>query len=169
MDHCGSTEGGRVCILPRGRHAAHFDGTTWWDAPGVSIPPPSGRSSKVSNRGRKMLLDARARTEPDEGSVLKPRPWTEERWLAQASDIFEEFLAARTEPFTTPEHLWPLLPDPLPDVDRRILVRLVRSALRAGVIREQGARRLKDTYRTADGSEFAINKLVPIYVVVRGG
>lgn len=163
MSRCQATEAGSgPCVLPPGPHASHYDGTTWWADPNVVVPTPGpGRRETVSG-SRKILVEARRRTAPEDHPTAS---WTEERWLAHASEVMTEFLATRTEPFTTPEHLWPLLPDPLPDVDRRILVRLVRSALKAGLIREEGARRLRDTYRTADGTTFSINKLVPVYVV----
>lgn len=163
------SEDGGACILPSGPHQSHTDGQRWWAESTAALPLTSAPRGQASTTARRMMLDVRDRVRPEDGADARPRrrPWSEDAWLKHAWDVLGDFLAERTEPFTTAEHLWPLLPDPLPDVDRRILVRTVRRAVREGLIREDGARRLRDTYRTADGTEFTIGKLVPIYVPAR--
>lgn len=89
-----------------------------------------------------------------EGQVVVD-PWEEE-----ALAIFYRFLLTRVEPFTTPEHLWPLIEAP---GEMRKMVSVVRRALRGGWIREVGATRLTGTYFTLDHREFKMNKLVPLY------
>jgi hypothetical protein len=81
-------------------------------------------------------------------------------WVEYASKVFYDFLRERTEPFTTPEDVWPLLDAP---EEMREMVQVVRRALRDGWIKEVAAKRLNDVYRTKDGIEFKMNKLVPIY------
>lgn len=164
----------RECVLPEGKHSDHYDGTDWWPDPQVqeeiarkprkAQSGPRGRT-RVSPEARRQMLDARSRTvQEGHAGAERPRgPWTEVEWLMHAQDVLTTFLASHEGPFTTAEHLWPLLEDPLPDVDRRILVRVVRQALRDGQIEECGAKRLKDTYRTRSGTTWKMNKIVPVY------
>lgn len=86
--------------------------------------------------------------------------WSADAWTARAIAVLKEFCEGRTGPFTTPEDVWPLLPTPR---EQRAMVVPVRHALRHGWIAEVGARRLTGVYRTADGDQFRMNKLVPVY------
>lgn len=168
------SERGVGCRAPASNHKAHFDGEVFWPnadyrPPPSKVKPGRKKADRVSAQGRDLMQTARARTTADPVTIREPEPrtWTESAWVAHAEEVLAGLLATRDEPFTTPEHLWPLLPDPLPDVDRRALVTVVRRAVRSKAMAEVGSRRLRDTYRTADGAEFAINKLVPIYQAVR--
>lgn len=159
------------CVIRTSNHRAHYDGRQWWDntefrPPQPKFTPGRKRTERISERASALLTEARADTAPDDRVEL-PQTWDEAGWLAHAHGVLSEFLGHRESHFTTPEHLWPLLPDPAPEVDRRVLVRVVRQALREGRIREVSARRLNDTYSTADGATFKINKLVPVYEPVR--
>jgi len=164
------SETGQRCRIKTPNHRAHFDGVTWWDNAEFR-PPPSKqkpgrkRADRISNQAHDLMTSVAARTKADPVTIREPEPrtWTEETWLLHAEKTLAAFLEARAEPFTTPEHLWPLLHDPLPEVDRRVLSRLVQRALRNGEIVEVGGKRLRDTYYSADGGEFKINKIVPIY------
>lgn len=163
------SEGQRPCLI-QGTHEYHFDGASWWPnedylPPAPKFKPGRKRVDRISSQTHDLLTRARQGTQPDDSveQPESPSTWDEAGWIDHAYGVLLGFLKDRTEPFTTPEHLWPLLPDPAPEVDRRVLVRVVRQALREGLIQEVGAVRLKDTYRTADGSEFSINKLSPRY------
>lgn len=85
----------------------------------------------------------------------------EAEWVVYATQVFYDFLLDRTEPFTTPEDLWPLLEPPK---EMREMVQVVRRALREGWIKEIAAKRLNGTYVTkGEAVAFKMNKLVPIY------
>lgn len=86
-------------------------------------------------------------------------------WVRYAINVLHEFLKTRRSPFTTPEHVWPLLVEP-PHVvaDPRKRMRAVRNhAVACGWMREVDSVRLRDTYRTRDGAEFKMNKIVPVF------
>lgn len=87
-------------------------------------------------------------------------PVQDPEWVNNAVKVFHDFLSDRAEDFTTPEDLWPLLDSPR---EMREMVQVVRRALRQKWIEEVAAKRLNGVYRTRDGVEFKMNKLVPIY------
>jgi hypothetical protein len=89
-----------------------------------------------------------------QGQVLFPE------WVEHASKVLHGFLRTRHEAFTTPEDLWPLLDAP---EEMREMVQVVRRALRGKWMTEVAAKRLTGVYRTRDGVEFKMNKLVPVY------
>lgn len=166
-----------ACETPRCRlgskpHISHWDGKEFWPNEGFR-PPPSrkrpgrARADRISRQAHDLMTGVRDRVRASVPTEQRTG-WTEEAWLDNARAIFEEFRAIGIgTPFTTPEDLWPCLPDPLPDVDRRIVRRLVSEALSAGTIREVSAKRLRGTYHTAEGHEFQMNKIVPVYEAVR--
>ncbi len=83
-------------------------------------------------------------------------------WVEYALGVLRKFLAERTTDFTTPEDLWPLVVSP---PERRKMTEVVNIAVKRGWMREVAAVRLRGTYRTQDGHEFKMNKLVPVYRV----
>ena len=174
MSRCGAeSEQGSTCVLPEGQHRQHWDRTIWWEntsyqPPPSRTPPGRARADRVSRRAHDLMHEVSERTPPEGGTdrTVPAREWDDEAWMEHAVDVMGEFLASRTEPFTTPEHLWPLLHDPAP-LDRRVVGRKVQRLMTtSGLVREVGQRRLRDKYYTADGTEFKMNKIVPIYQVV---
>lgn len=155
------------CILPEGRHASHTDGTNWWPDPEVvaelakrpsKVKERRGRAkSNVSKEGRNTMLSARARMADPNAQTDDPMEWREQVLVAMS-----EFLEGHDGEFTTPEHIWPLIPDP--NVDRRNMQQVIQEALRRGMIVKTGQTRwLGDTYSTSDGHTFQINKWTPVY------
>lgn len=141
-----------------------------WD--NDAVPP-----SRVSSGGARARMGematrakgARKTGAADPAEVLKSRrvdrsEWGQEppsaQWVEDTLRTFEEFLRGRGESFTTAEDFWPLIDTP---GDMREMVHVVRRALRLEWIQEVGAKRLSGTYRTRNGHEFQMNKLVPIY------
>lgn len=174
-----------VCIQPEGRHLDHLDaaGGMWPNTlvrEAMARAPKKRRGggrdrSKASADARAQITEmaARARHEARVNPLADGRraastgipaeavvAWSKEEWAKHAAEVFHSFLHTRTEPFTTPEHVWPLLDAP---GEMRAMSLVVQALLRAGLIEEVGSKRLRDTYRTRDGVEFAMNKLVPIY------
>lgn len=155
------------CLLPEGRHANHGDGSNWWPDPEVvaelakrpaKVKERRGRAkSTVSKDGRNTMLGARARMTSSGAQTDDPAVWRE-----QVLIVMERFLEDHDGEFTTPEHIWPLIPDP--NVDRRNMQQVIQEALRRGMITKTGQTRwLGDTYSTSDGHAFSINKHIPIY------
>lgn len=157
-------EGDALCRLPEGEsHPHHTDGSLWWPNEDVlaelarrpaKIPERRGRSRSTATKGStKLMREARGRME---GQTTDPSVWQ-----GQVYETLRGFLGEHPDPFTTPEDLWPLLDDPA--VDRKNMSAVVGRALREGLMVEVGSKRLRDTYRTRDGVEFKMNKIVPIY------
>lgn len=165
MGKCGEHDG-RMCDLPPGDHLYHHDHQGWWRNTAVEEAPrrrPRKRrkGAKVSQQARARALAARDATSPKDIS-RREEEWTEESWVIHARQTLRAFLVERAEPFTTPEHVWPLLPDPAP-VDRRVFSRVVQAALREGWMTQDGSVRLEGGFTTADGTPFSMNKIVPVY------
>lgn len=166
MARCEDVDQNRECILPEGVHAHHTDGQGhWWANQPVLAeiarrPKPVQRrrdgkpKSGPSHPARMKMLRARAHMT---GQVDDPEVWT-----VQVLEILEGFLATHDGDFTTPEDIWPLIPDSA--VDGRAMRQVVRKALASGMIVDTGrTRRLGGGLHTADGTEFGMNKIVPVY------
>lgn len=87
--------------------------------------------------------------------------WSRDDWVEGAYTVLVGWIRSHPgQQFTTPEDIWPLLTAPR---EMRAMVLPVRRAIKHGLMAEVGAKRLRETYRTRDGVEFPMNKLVPIY------
>lgn len=158
----------RLCDLPPGPHGDHLDfahSTDPWPnvevQRRVAIKKANGSGRRAKRRSDMAQLAATIVVAKREGIPAEARQkWEQEPWLAYATEVFMGFLRGREEPFTTAEHVWPLLECP---EEMRAMSVVTQRMLRGGVIREQGATRLRGTYRTKDGVEFRENKLVPVY------
>lgn len=164
MQRCGDADEDSLCILPDGKHGHHTDGDRWWPNPEVlaeqankpkKIEERRGRAkSAASAESRAVLRDIRADMT---GRHIDPEGWRE-----HVLKVLASFLEDHDGDFTTPEDIWPLIEEP--DVDRRNMQKVVQTALRSGLIARTGRTKfLGDTYYTADGHPFEMNKYVPIY------
>lgn len=159
---CGENHPDRpevTCEKPRPCHTMHLSRTHRldWDGP----PPPTRRSRKAEAAEIANKATPAVRTGPPTLTaepVVRTRP--DDEWVEYATGVFHRFLRTRTEPFTTPEDLWPLLEAPQ---EMRHLVHVVRRALKQGWMAEVAAKRITDPCRTKDGTWFSMNKLVPVY------
>jgi hypothetical protein len=176
-DRCPAThpqDETRHC-LARGGHASHMDAQGSWENVGyaeqvkdaMEAAREAKRGKRKGSKLRGIMSDARegyqAILAGDEGPGLDPEivgRWHQDEWQSYAGKIIDEFLAGRTEYFTTAEDIWPLLD--APEEMRQISV-LIRSYKARGLIVEAASKRLRGTYRTKDGVEFQENKLVPVY------
>lgn len=163
----------RRCQRAEGTHADHSDREGIWPNEKVREALRIKRAHGTNRRGRKKsphqelvgiaASGARGIREFNGGGVPveAEQAWSKQAWLPYATETFRTFL--REHPgreFTTAEDVWPLLETP---EEMRAMVVVVRTMLREHGMVEVGAKRLKGTYRTKDGVEFAENKLVPIY------
>ena len=186
MKRCGSAHPETpqdTCIQPDGIHADHVSktGKVWPNehaaALRATLPVRRGgtgrAASKAGSASVARVNKIAARTRPPQQAAPVPHAepshgpseaavaaWDAEGWVAKTAPVIHRFLHTRAEPFTTPEHLWPLLDAP---AEMRAMSRVVQALLREGLIEEVGAKRLRDTYTTRDGVQFAMNKIVPIY------
>lgn len=155
-----------TCHLSASRHADHVDkdGHLWSDQRRIDmaqrVATPSRKRSD-RQKAASMVAGVRPFQHSDPVATSEIRGgWTIDEWVEYAGRIFYQFLLARPEPFTTAEDFWPLVEKP---EEMRHFRRVVQSHLKAGHMEEVGSKRLRDTYRTKDGHEFPMNKLVPIY------
>lgn len=174
-DRCGAVhpeDSTRVCILKGTGHGDHVDGSgkPWTDHQRVEQVKANTQTRRSKKRSATMRsITKRARDGKrriiagDEGPGLDPQivgVWQQDEWQTYAGPIVERFLTECPTEFTTAEDVWPLLEKP---EEMRAMSVLVQSLLRAGWIEEVAAKRLRGTYHTKDGHEFAENKLVPVY------
>lgn len=180
MNRCGTRhpeERERTCVLAAGGHDHHADALGIWPNPEVLERVEIARTHRPSKKGsRAKMLGLAAKASADRIEFLRGerqeqaaslgvpaeamQAWSKDAWQAYAERVLTDFLKTRTEPFTTAEHVWPLLDKP---EEMRSLARLVQRLLRSKQIEEVGAVRLRGEYQTRDGYRFAENKLVPIY------
>jgi hypothetical protein len=170
VNRCGDVKEpeGWVCDMPAGRHAYHSvnvgrDLRTWPNEQVLS--QQAARSSRPGGR-RERYTQANviaAAVRPVTHAVPKASPspvFDRPGWVLATSRAFHDFCLNRAEPFTTAEHFWPTIEAP---AEMRALSQVIQAALRKGWIGEVGSRRLNDTYRSKDGIEFKMNKIVPVY------
>lgn len=162
-------ESGAQCVLPEGQHQWHTgdrpgvlppEGVDWLNEDYVSPRkplPPDARRKKLAG-----LKHAVATGSTD--LAVMEAAWEERKpiWVAHAKHVLHEFCATHSEPFTTPEDIWPLLEWPVGG-EMCAMVIPVRHALKRRWMREVDYRRLSEVYTTADGHTFEMNKVVPIY------
>lgn len=173
---------GVVCTQREGAqpHPFHLDRKSGIDWPNEAFEPPR---SVVHSRGKgKKKAEEIAKGNPEPPRVGAPpspeehldrqRPqtdvpadavaeWSKDAWVDRTYATLVAWVRQNgASVFTTPEDIWPLIDAPR---EMRAMVLPVRRAIKNGIIIEVGAKRLRDTYRTRDGVEFAMNKLVPIY------
>lgn len=140
-----------------GYHIAE-DGQPWGYTPVESKARKQTRIQGIVERAKKPVRTGPPTSVPQEVEEAWQRD--QGQWLKQAQQTFREFLVQRRSDFTTPEHFWPLVDSP---PQRRAFSLVVQQALRENWIVEVGAVRLRGTYETRDGQQFAMNKLVPVY------
>lgn len=161
----------RTCIKRGADHADHADPEGIWPNETVieQVRERAEFRKAKKRRGGARALAKKARDGKrailagDSGPGLDPEilvRWQADEWQAYAGPIVESFLRRHEGEFTTAEDIWPLLDRP---EEMRSMSVLVQAFLRAHYIEEVAAKRLRGTYRTKDGFEFAENKLVPIY------
>lgn len=149
----------QFCVLT-GSHGHH---TTKW---GMAWPNEPVLQESAERRARSSYRTKRGRTSALGALLTRVKvaedahPTSPEEWLEEAYEIFHQWLAEHSEPFTTPQHIWPMLDTP---TSMRILSVVVQRLLREGAMGQVGSVRLRDTYRTRDGTMFSINKMVPLY------
>lgn len=161
----------RTCISKSDTHGDHGDRQGLWPRPErVALVKAFTESRRSKKRTRTLRsLGQRARegkkrilagdTGPGIPAEIEGR-WVADEWHTYAGQIIEDFLKQRRDDFTTAEDVWPLLDRP---EEMRAMSVLIQGFLREGYIEEVAAKRLRGTYRTKDGFEFAENKLVPVY------
>lgn len=169
MSACGEThESGATCDMPDGQAHAWHTGIVPGSLPpqAVDWPNAEDRSAALAPRSKAAreqhkaslraaittgdaLADARARWEADKAE-----------WIAEARRVLHRYCTEHAEPFTTPEHIWPLLDSP---GEMRAFTVVVQHALRRRWIAEEGFVRLRGVYTTRDGQTFEMNKAVPVY------
>ena len=163
-DYCGSAhpdDADRVCRQNSLPHRSHADGAGTWPNPEYVGPTMDSLRQRREHRAKGGAVKQLGAFVG--GSTLSSEveeKWDRQGWVDGAKSVVREFLLHRSEPFTTAEHWWPLLDAPQ---EKRAMVQVVRWAVRQGLMREVGARRLRDIYRTRDGHEFQENKLVSVY------
>lgn len=168
---CGHEKDGLTCDKPQhpfGHHMNRATGKVW---AGVTMPE---KRTKKGPRGQRVNDVVRAIEEsglgrrtgpPDADRTGRPgeaveRTWKaqQDAWLAQAKDALR--LVCQTQETFTGEQVWALVDDIR---ERRAMVLVVRHGLKAGWMHEDHAIRVHGVWRTRDGAEFPLNKLVPVY------
>lgn len=171
---CGEPhpEHGTPCSAPDAPHQ--------WHSAVLLVPgsPPQGLdwlNEEYANAGAARRPRTRGEREAHKAEIRErirsaeggPAPemtvaWAERKaeWLRQAKRVLHTFCQQHEGDFTTAEDVWPLLDSP---GEMRAFVVPVRHALRSRWMTEVGARRLSGLYTTADGVQFQMNKLVPVY------
>lgn len=150
-----------------GQHVDCTDGEHYWDNLEAIQAIRRGPVKKALHGAtvKQQIRAAVAATEPERHSAGIPvdaeTAWSRDAWQARTRGAFRDFLRDRSEPFTTAEHFWPLIDAPR---EMRALSTVVRGAIRDNWIEEHGAVRLREVYHSRDGVQFAMNKLVPVYV-----
>jgi hypothetical protein len=137
-----------------GSHAHDVTGLFW---PGNVMPTPQ--------TNRDLMLSIRQRTESDVRSGAPSAAverWDRTDWVRDTTAALRALCEDHTT-FTTGD-LWSRIDD-VPD--RRAMVSVVRNGLRRGWMTEAGGERV-DRYRTRDGHEIPINKIVPVYQSLLG-
>lgn len=167
---------GWVCLAQEGPHGDHIakGGNTWPNemvlsqaqhrSKGLTVQAivAGARPSSTAARDTGHLLLTQSPRGVGESIPAEARQaWSQQDWTKATEQRFREFLLTRAEPFTTAEDFWPLITAPQ---QMRALSVVVQSALRQEWLCEQGAVRLRGLYRSADGVEFKMNKLVPVYL-----
>ena len=170
---CDESFAGSRCVVRPEQHPLHMTRSgaeihTW---PNAAYITPLPQQSKAATTLAMTTLLARitpGTSAAPPGSETPGVPaeaieaWQRDKgdWVAGATQTLHTFCQHRSEPFTTAEHLWPLLSWP---GEMRCFTLAVQTARKSGWMAETGAVRLSGTYATADGHTFAMNKLVPIY------
>lgn len=170
MSRCTArSETGAQCLLSGVGHLDHYSlgGVAWPNeearqARERAPKKTSGSKARVETQKELRQMASRATPFARVNPISDTTPTVPaEQWPAHAAQVLHRLLLTRAEPFTTPEVLWPLLDSP--EGDMRALSVIIQAALREGKMAEVGFLRLRDTYRTKDGVEFRINKVVPRY------
>lgn len=121
----------------------HFgDGYRWPNARPLARPQPSGSKA------------------PHPGPALAGFFDKDAEWKRETIETVTQWLRSHGDPFTTAQHLWPLLDSPH---DKRSMSEVIRYLLTHQRIREVGTVRLGSGFTTRDGQRFAQNKKVPVY------
>lgn len=171
-ERCGVHHPDDLTVLCRakGDHADHLNGahiwpnTEWLESRPRQVVSHDHRSLQV--RVREAARNAQVQRPIGAPRIHTGVPieamirWTNSGWVDYATAEFRRFLEGRVEQFTTPEHFWPQIEAP---PQMRALSVVVQGALRREWIEEVGAIRLREVYHTADGFQFPMNKLVPVY------
>lgn len=168
-DRCGVAHPDRIEVSCRakGDHADHVSGPyIWTNTEWIEAQP----TAPVRRGTALQRIRAAARRAEVQAPIGPPRTgipneareaWNRDEWMDYAHGEFFRFITGRAQSFTTPEDFWPLIVAPR---EKRALSIVVQAALRKGQIEESGEfKRLRGVYRTSDGVEFAMNKVVPIY------
>jgi hypothetical protein len=138
-------------------HESRAEEMAWPGKPPSPVPPASSRRARMKEIADS-IPPSKKTGPPDlrehQHQVRDPA------WVEYASEVLHTYCREHQQPFTTPEHLWPLLDAP---EEKRQMHQPVRRALGQRWMSEVGSRRLRDIYRTRDGVEFQLNKLVPVY------
>jgi hypothetical protein len=164
MEVCGAkqTSGQGTCDRAPHQFGTHFDSSL--HAHWAGVEAPSIRSASTSRSRVAVAAQALSRP-PRTGPPTTVPPaaaqrWisTDQEWLACAKQALHR-VATLMPQFTTGD-VWPLLDAP---VEKRMMSLVVTHGVRLGWMHETGARREKGVYRTRDGVEFPLNKLVPVF------
>lgn len=159
---------GMLCDKPPHPFGAHMhrEPLTVW--PGLAMPQrgqrgPRGERAREVTRRIEQSGRASRTGAPQVGSAPPKEAeesWreTQEKWLVQATAALRE-VCEQMEEFTN-EAVWARVDNIR---EKRAMVLVVRHGLRAGWMHEDHAVRIKGTWRTRDGVEFPLNKLVPVY------
>ncbi len=152
---------------PFGGHM-HRESMAVW--PGLAMPE---RRTKGGPKGERVKGVVRAIEESGNAIATGPpgphrqqamsqieRSWrqTQDEWLRLAREALRE-VCEHNETFTN-ELVWANVDD---IKQRRAMVLVIRYGLKAGWMHEDHAVRVTGTWRTRDGAEFPLNKLVPVY------
>ncbi len=142
----------RHCAMDVGTHRFHTDLDGTW-ANEAYVPP----RPKATKKTKGLLANFLGGADVPAGAA---QAWNQDGWAQDTYSTVVAWLRTRTEPFTTAEHVWPLIPAPQ---EKRAMSLVVSRLLREHKIVEEGATRLKGVYTSQDGVEFKENKFVPIY------
>ena len=168
-EKCGSEDPavpGLLCDKPPHPFGAHFNMSSMTTWAGVPMPQRKGkgpRGGRVTDLVRTIEASGNAeRTGPPTLGPPKAATLTWEqrraRWLEEAKEALRQ-VCLGNETFTN-EQVWARVDDVS---ERRAMVLVTRHGLRNGWMHEDHAIRVHGTWRTRDGQEFPLNKLVPVY------
>lgn len=168
MARCGEShpdQPGVACVKETHPYGDHYEPDAGiWEGPPrpVRIGTKRGRTriQEISNRIGVVEIERTGAPVSAGVPIVAALAWRERQpqWLAEATAALHQ--VAKTKQHFTTGDVWPLIDAP---PEMRAMVLVVRHGIRLGWMYEDAAKREHGVWRTRDGVEFRLNKLVPIY------
>lgn len=167
MERCHSPhpEEGVLCLLPQDRHSPHTDGSLWWPDEDVEAERARKPAKIQERRGRAKRTASKASVDlmrSARSSMVGSNDMTRDEWVDHVCGVVEEFARTHDGEFTLPEHIWPLLDEPV-TIDSRAMGDVVRRMKSRKVIVDTGKDRRTGSTVTRDGKTMDFNRPVTIF------